>query len=408
MADNDFRTGIKTMAQLQSVINDAQDGDTIVMPTGFFDVGMLGPDGLVIQGRSHVKLLPSQSGRTVLTSTTNGGNVVTIRNSRFCCLRDTLIEVPTGGIGVKMDWDGLSNYNTISNFVTNCRIRSGLYGVKIGDGYGQSTSENRVIACEFSNQTHSGVYLDTGNGQNTVIADSYFTDQPYGVYVAQGSIFCHRNTTTAQSISAYHLDNVAQTPCTIDSGYMEGPSSFITSGGPTSRGCTLNVINAQIYTTGAAPHIDAIVWKNTGPLNIIGGEIRSAPGQTTAIKVEAGSWCPVNVYGLSIWDHELDLFVSNSGTGGFNIVNCLRQFVSGATPVPFSRPMLASEDGIRQFHVVSTKNKTTTPALGFDYSLAFNSGLFGYNLRGEYAFNYGATYGTTTPAPQNFPVPNNS
>jgi len=387
--------------RLASMVNAANDGETVVMPAGWIDCAVLGEKGLQIYAKNHLTL-QANTKRTVLYNSLVESNVVTFQNTRFTTIEKTNIVASRGGIGVKMEWDGVNNYNTIGNIITRCHIQNGLYGVKIGDGYHHSTSENKVTFCEISSQDGAGICLDTGNGQNTAILDSYITGTPIGIYCKRGAIFADRVVTVSHSDCAYYFSDVSQTPCTIANGYMEASPCFLKTDGPTTQRCTINLFNCMMYPEGrnGNMHTSCIVMKNTGPLNIYGGEMRAAANSTTEITVAAGAYCPVNVYGLSIYDTDMQQFATINATGGFDIRNCLKSYTNGNTPVPFSRPLLASEDGITTMHVVSTTDAQSPPR--FDTQFLFNSGLIDYNHRGAFVFNYNRPYKADNSGPDWF------
>lgn len=339
---------MKPLLLLQKQINNATSFCTVTLPPGTLDVAELGRDGIVVDGKEWIVLKGHENG-TVVTNSIPGGSVLTIRNSAMCRVVGPFgIDAPVGGVGLILEWDGKSNYNTLGNKISDLRVRGGRYGIQIGTGYAHSTSENRIVDCQISNQAEACICVDAGNGQNNWLIGGYTIGTPVGILVKKGVIHTAMGTCSViHSDCVIKYENTPLTASSFHGHYAEQTPKFIDIPGPTGQRAPMVLVGCQLYcgTEVWGKTTDVIVNRGIGPLAIVGCEV-GIKGFPNRIVVDAGAHSPVAVIGTAFWDNRMGNFSSDSQTGGFNIQSCVNMYSDDTWATPLARPFFANESGV--------------------------------------------------------------
>lgn len=313
-------------------IESASSGATVTLPPGPID--FTAEDGLRLTGRNAVFPLPHPDG-TVLNRT-DGGAVVSIRNSTLCEVSNLELNPGPGGIGVDLQWDGGIAYNTNQNVISRLRIRGGRFAVRIGDGSANSVSENTVLGGQFSNQSEAAVLIDSGNGQNTVVDRLYTIGSPWAVRCPNGSFHIRDMRSLVHSEGVVWMANL-QTDSSMNGCYTEKSPRFLDTGGPsatsfafTVRSCFMNVSNAD------GTPAEAVRYRLGGPLLVEGCGVgtNTAPAYMTVgglgVTPAAAKYC-------RFWDADK----VKPLRGQWSVENCtLSKSGSAAPPKSWSAPVM--------------------------------------------------------------------
>ncbi len=320
-----------SVVAINTDIDNAEIGSEVTLPPGPIDV--TAEDGLRFFGKNRIRLKANPLGTTLFR--TDGGPVLSFLNSTRCRASDLVLQPGAGGIGVDLQWDGGSNFNTNQNVLDNLEIAGGRLAVRNGDGTANSVSETSVAGGQYSGQTEATFLLDSGNGQNFTVDGTYTIGSPWMMKCLQGSFRLRNMTSVVHAEGVIEFVNLL-TASTVDACYCEQTPRFLLTGGPSGVAFPFTIRGSSLYTGTVAGHeTEAIRYLQGGPLLIEGSMIggRHFPSYVT---VGGFGATPAAVKHCSFWD----MTGPRLARGPCSIENCT---ISSSTdawpPKPYSAPV---------------------------------------------------------------------
>jgi len=264
-------------AAIQTAINAsftsaARTGEALYFPPGNYLVSAIN-----VTGAAGVRLVGSGEGfsRTQFTHTGGAGtSLLTIQNSQNIAVEGIFFQganlANTNGISVQ--WDGVSNYNSLENSFVDCNFTAFANGMKVGDGTFNSVAEQHYRGCNFFNNSVSGVTISAGNAQNQRFYDCRFTGTVIGINCIQGNVLVYTTLFALNTQDIYIGNWINQS--LISGCYTESSAQFIQTGGPsgvqgpiTVEGCFMSCLEVGTGTN------YTMSFLCPGPINLIGNWI---------------------------------------------------------------------------------------------------------------------------------------
>lgn len=280
-----------------------------------------------------------------------GGAVLTLQNSECCQVEGLQIQGDDTCDGIRIRWDGSSNYNSVENQIENVSVTHCANGVSTGDGGQASVSEAGYRRLECSS-CGVGVRVSSGNSQNQRFDGCRFTSCDYGIKTDWAGVLVRDTLFALNRVSDVYLGDVL-IGNRFDGCYTESSARFLTTGGPSGGVAPTTLTGCFIATT----EPDCIVFQFCGPLNLTGNYFGTR-GQSQCVRVGGQAPTPVNSTG-NVWWNRDDPFESLQDRMVLHSVNDLIRYDDDSVKA-YSRATLASDFPTLSLTLLRTNDDPTS------------------------------------------------
>ena len=355
---------------------------------GYFTIASVNVAGQSLTYYGYNPQVNFSSGNPIVPDSANGAIHWTIyknmisNTTMFTRIKDLTIQGAGGAVGSRI-------YSTVpvgggggntSLELYNCCLVNGVMGVNCGDipaDYG-STGQYPVGNCEnylfqkvyFNSQTFCGYKNNPGGEQKSeVFQECAFQNQPYGIWLIQGSINTLNLGFESNTGACIMLVNPVDV-CNIDGVQAENCARFLVTGvgkhsyGSTAYSCKVSNVRFDTSPTFVTPDFFIVQWIYNGGLELSNCEFSlGTPGQTLQIGL--------NGFGNVIAGNngKAAAIISDCGFGNALVTPMCQPMVISAPIYWYSRNNFAENgagvdfpypDGLQLLNTAST---TTYPSL---------------------------------------------